>query len=340
MIIGLTYDLQEAYLEQGYSLEEVAELDRPDTVNAIEAAITRLGHECRRIGHVRELMRAVLAGERWDLVFNISEGIHGSGRESLVPALLDHHRIAYTFSDPLTLALSLHKGHAKCVLRDAGLPTPAFALVSCEADLPAARTLPLPLFVKPVAEGTSRGIGPESIVRDLADLGPRCLRLVKELQQSAIVETYLPGRELTVCVLGTGESARALGTLEVTLREQAEPGLYSYANKERCEELVKYSAPSASDDAVVAEAERLAVAAWRALGGRDAGRVDLRCDAAGAPQVLELNPLAGLHPTHSDVPILCTLLGHDYDWLIEQIVESAAARLALDGRVPSCACWS
>lgn len=327
MIIGLTYDLQAAYLAEGYSLEEVAELDRPDTIDAIAAAISRLGHDCRRIGHARDLMAALLRGERWDLVFNIAEGLHGMGRESLVPALLDHHRIPYTFSEPLALAVSLHKGITKQVLADAGLPTPPFVVVAGVEDLSAAAALPLPVFVKPVAEGTSRGIGPESIVRDAADLAPRCLRLVAELDQPAIVETFLPGRELTVAVLGTGAAAWALGTLEVTLRAEAEQGVYSYLNKEHCERLVEYTAPRASADPLVAEAERLSVAAWRALGGRDAGRVDLRCDAAGAPQILEINPLAGLNPSHSDVPILCTLLGREYDWLIAQIIESASARI-------------
>jgi D-alanine-D-alanine ligase len=326
MIVGLTYDLQDAYLQAGYSAEEVAELDRPDTIDAIAGAIESLGHECRRVGHAQQLMTALLAGERWDLVFNLAEGLHGFGRESLVPALLDHHRIGYAFSDPVTLGVSLHKGIAKHLLHDCGLPTPPFVVVASVDDLPAAASLRFPLFAKPVAEGTSRGIGPDSIIRRPEDLGPRCLRLLSELGQPAIVEEYLPGRELTVAVLGTGQLARALGTLEVTLRPAAEPGLYSFANKERCEELVDYTAPRASEDRVVAEAERLAVAAWRALGGRDAGRVDLRCDADGAPQLLEINPLAGLHPTHSDVPILCGLLGHSYEWLIGQIIESASHR--------------
>jgi len=327
MIVGLTYDLQQAYLAQGYSREQVAELDQPETVDALAVAIERAGHDCRRIGHVRSLASALLAGQRWDLVFNIAEGIHGMGREALVPALLDHHRIPYTFSDPLTLALALHKGKAKAILRDANIATPAFAVVESPDELGTVDLPPYPLFVKPVAEGTSRGIGPESIVRNELDLARVCRSLTSELRQPVVVEEYLPGRELTVTVLGTGHRATALGTLEVTLHGTAEPGVYSYFNKANYEGRVSYSAPRPTEDPVAAEAERLAVLAWQALGGRDAGRVDLRCDHAGSPQVIEINPLAGLHPVHSDVPILCRLRGLSYDWLIEQILTSASERI-------------
>ncbi|HOU94966.1 MAG TPA: hypothetical protein PLU22_28140, partial [Polyangiaceae bacterium] len=145
-------------------------------------------------------------------------------------------------------------------------------------------------------------------------------------EQPVLVETYLPGREFTVGVVGTGERARALGALEIVLLAGAEAGVYSYVNKERCEELVHYALVS-DDDPVVREATAVALHAWRALGCRDAGRVDLRQDAAGAVRFLEVNPLAGLHPEHSDLPILCQRLGVPYQQLIAWIVESAAERI-------------
>ena len=137
----------------------------------------------------------------------------------------------------------------------------------------------------------------------------------------------MPGRELTVGIIGTGEAAEVLGTLEIVLRAQAEQGVYSYTNKENSEELVDYPLVDARRDATVAEAERVALAAWRALDCRDGGRVDLRCDADGRPQFLEVNPLAGLHPSHSDLPMLCTALGIPYVELIRRIVDSARVRI-------------
>ena len=135
MKIALTYDLRSHYLELGYTEEQTAEFDSPATIEAIAAALSELGHTPVRIGHVQELTRRLAAGERWDLVFNIAEGLHGLGREALIPALLDAYRIPYTFSDPCVMAVSLHKGFTKSILRDAGLHTPDFALVGEAADI-------------------------------------------------------------------------------------------------------------------------------------------------------------------------------------------------------------
>jgi len=194
-----------------------------------------------------------------------------------------------------------------------------------------------PLFVKPVAEGTGKGVSPASIVRRREELGPACRTLLERFRQPVLVETLLPGRELTVGVWGTGPRAEAIGSLEVLLSDQAEAGLYSYANKEHYETRVRYRVVRPEDDPVVAEAEALSLEAWRVLGCRDAGRVDLRCDAAGRPAFLEVNPLAGLHPEHSDLPILCTHLGIPYRDLIGRIVEEASARIAALPKVPEAA---
>jgi D-alanine-D-alanine ligase len=326
MKIGLTYDLRTEYLAMGYGEEETAEFDREETIDELEGAIRRLDHATDRIGSARRLVERLAAGDRWDLVFNIAEGLHGPGREAQVPAILDLYCIPYTFSDPLVMALTLHKGMTKRVVRDAGIPTCDFALVGSDEDAEAVRFGP-PYFLKPVAEGTSKGITSKSIVNDRATLKRRCAELIGEYRQPVIVEEFLPGREFTVGILGTGPEAEAVGSLEMGLRPGAEDGVYSYVNKEQCEELVEYILVRPDGDAVVREAERISLDAWRVLGCRDAGRVDLRCDARGRPQFIEINPLAGLHPSHSDLPILCTKLGIPYVSLIDRILRSAAARM-------------
>lgn len=322
MLVGLVYDLRDDYRELGFADEELAEFDFVGTIDAIDGALRSLGHETERVGNVRALARRLADGARWDLVFNTAEGVRGFGREAQVPALLEAFELAYTFSDPLASALTLHKGMAKRVLRDAGVPTAPFHVVGDEAEL-AAVALPFPLFVKPVAEGTAKGIDAGSRVTEPGALAARCRLIWAKYAQPALVEPFLPGREFTVGVLGAGAAALAIGTLELKLRASAEPGVYSYLNKEHSEERVDL--PLADTEAA-AKVEPVALAAWRALGGRDAGRIDLRLDAAGEPMVLELNPLPGLHPTHSDLPILWSALGRGYEALIEAIVASAAAR--------------
>lgn len=325
MKIGLTYDLRSEYLAMGYSELETAEFDRDDTVAAIESTLAELGHETERIGHAKQLAAALVAGRRWDLVFNIAEGLHGIGREAQVPALLDLYGITYTFSDPLVMSLTLHKGMTKMVLRDAGVPTCDFLVAATMADAEAVPFAP-PYFIKPVAEGTGKGITPASIVPDRESLPAAVAGLLAEFQQPVLVESYLPGREFTVAILGTGSEAQVLGSMEVVLLQNAEAGVYSYINKEKCEELVEYRLVDATDQ-VVREAEEISLEAWRILGCRDAGRIDLRCDAAGRPQFIEVNPLAGIHPAHSDLPIICNMKGIAYRTLIDGIVHSAAARI-------------
>ncbi len=322
MRIGLTYDLRSAYSASGFGDEETAEFDREGTIDAIESALQKLGHETERIGHLPDLMERLLAGASWDLVFNTAEGLRGFGRESEVPALLEAYGIVYTFSDPLVSAITLHKGIAKRVLRDLGVPTSDFRVVDSEAEALAV-DLPFPLFVKPVAEGTAKGIDGLSRVSNRKELVVRCRELRERFRQAVLVEPFLPGREFTTSLVGTGERARVLGTLEVVLRDGAESHAYSYVNKENCEELIDYQL---AEGDLARECERVALAAWRGLGCRDAGRVDLRVDPDGRLQVLELNPLPGLHPEHSDLPIVCTAVGFEYVELIREIVDSALLR--------------
>lgn len=329
MLIGITYDLRDEYLSEGYTEVETAEFDRPDTIEAIDKALSCMGHQTDRIGSIKALTKRLSVGDRWDMVFNIAEGLCGYGREAQVPALLDAYRIPYVFSDPLVLTLTLHKGMTKRVIRDFGIATPAFAVITDESDLETV-LLPYPLFVKPVAEGTSKGIDASSKVGSFAELAQTCRRLLSVYGQPLIVETFLPGREFTVGIVGTGRDAAVIGILEIYLKEKAERDIYSYANKENYKELVEYRLLNGP---LAKEAERVALEAWRGLGCRDGGRVDLRADGSGVLHFLEVNPLAGLHPEHSDLPIICRLAGLSYQELIDRIMQSAFKRLGTDGHI-------
>lgn len=324
MRVGLTYDLRDDYLAEGYGEEETAEFDSPVTIDAIAEVLRRRGMSVQRIGHVRHLAARLVVGERWDLVFNIAEGLRGVGREAQVPALLDAYDIPYTFSDPLVLALTLDKAMTKRVVRDAGLPTAPFAVVRAPGDVEAV-DLPYPLFAKPLAEGTGKGVSAASRIGSPEALAHACMHLQDKFRQPVLVESFLPGREFTVGIVGSGADAEAVGVMEILLRDSAEPFGYSFENKERYEDRVSYRLV---DDAEAREAERIALEAWRVLGCRDGGRLDLRSDGAGCPHFIEANPLAGLHPVKSDLVILARLAGWTYDDLLGRIVDSSLARLA------------
>ena len=332
--VGLTYDLRDTYLEMGYTEDETAEFDRADTIDSIEGALVGLGYEVDRIGHIKELAARLVAGDRWDLVFNICEGMHGIGREAQVPGLLDAWQQPYVFSDTVACALTLHKAVTKDVVRAAGIATPDYAIVQERADIERI-DLPFPLFAKPVGEGTGKGITAQSKITDVEQLERVCAKLLKDHRQPVLVERFLPGREFTVGVLGTGSDARAVATLEIELLDGADADVYSYRNKEECERFVRYTLLAEGE--LREEIESLCVDAWRALGCRDAGRIDVRLDGDGHPHFLEVNPLAGIHPNHSDLPIMAAMSGMAYEALIDAIMKSAEKRCLAERRADTLA---
>lgn len=333
MEIAFTYDLRDDYLAQGWSAEDAAEFDSWDTIDGVRSALESLGFTVDLIGGIRNLAEKLVAGERWAYVFNIAEGVGGYGREAQIPALLDAYGIPYSFSDPLTLAVSLHKGVAKHLMLAQGVRTAPFALIEAENDL-SQLTLPgpFPLFVKPVGEGTGKGITAASKVDNFSSLGGEARALLQKYQQPLIVEPFLTGREFTVGILGTGRSAMVLGVMEILYTPGAEGNIYSYDTKADYAERVGYRL---ADDDEAKAAGGQALKAWRALGCQDGGRVDVRSDAGGHPFVLEVNPLAGLNSEHSDLPILARLAGWDFRQLIAAIVHSSFRRIGLAAPFPS-----
>ncbi|MBU2528296.1 ATP-grasp domain-containing protein [bacterium] len=321
MNIGLTFDLRTDYIAHGYTLEETAEFDKESTIAGLEQAIQNAGHKTERIGNARSLMEKLLKGVKWDMVFNIAEGLYGAGRESLVPALLDSFRIPYVFSGPVTLGVALNKAFAKQIVRASGVNTPAFFVVSQLSDIEKIN-LEYPLFVKPVSEGTGKGIDPASLIKSPAELKKVCARLLSEFNQPVLVEEYLPGREFTVGVLGTGEEAYVPGAIEIVTKQSGEK-IYTYENKENYADAVEYTAIKGE---IFEECKQAALQAWKALDCLDGGRIDVKTDRHGKISFIEVNPLAGLNPISSDLPILCRLNAIPYQELIAAILKSAIKR--------------
>jgi D-alanine-D-alanine ligase len=322
-IVGLVYDLRKDYIAQGFTEEQVAEFDSEDTVNCLHTAIENVGYEVERVGNCRALAAALAAGKRWDMIFNIAEGVGGRCRESLVPALCELYAVPYTFSDALVCAATLDKSFAKHLVRDAGLPTPKFKVVETPNDIRRI-TMDYPLFAKPIAEGTGKGVDHKSRIDSPERLSETCEYLLARFAQPVLVEEFLPGREFTVGILGNGPGVYMLGILEIEIPKDATSAIYSYTVKEQCEELVNYLPYQKGP--LRRPLEQLALKSYRVLQCRDAARVDIRCDKDGNPCFLEVNPLPGLHPTHSDLPMIATNEGMKYEELIGTIINNALKR--------------
>jgi D-alanine-D-alanine ligase len=323
--IALCYDLKSDYLAAGFAPEEVMEFDEEETVAALAGALERLGHRPERVGRGLELARRLAAGERWDLVFNIAEGVRGRSREAQVPAVCELFDQPYTFSDPLTCALTLDKPLAKRLVRDGGLPTAAFAVIERAEEAEGLEMEP-PLFVKPAAEGSSKGVTGRSRVGSREELRAACAELLRDFRQPVLVESYLPGREVTVGIVGNDGDARVVGVMEVLFNDGTD-GDYTAVNKQEFEGRVRYRL--LDGEPLAEQARDRALAIYGLLSCRDAARIDFRCDAAGEPCFLEINPLPGLHPTYSDLPILSKLAGISYPELLGRIVETSGRRWGL-----------
>ena len=320
MRIGLTFDLRSWYLDRGYTMDETAEFDKQETVDALEDSLKLMGHDTEQVGNAFQLIEALAEGRRWEMVFNIAEGLYGDGRESVVPAILDQYRIPYVFSGPVIMGLSLNKHLAKLVVAAAGVPVSPGFLVT---ELKDTENLDLayPLFVKPVSEGTGKGITDKSLVNSATELKSVVKWILTEFNQPALIEEYLPGREFTVGVIGHGAQTVAIGGMEVITARNLP---YSMHVKENYHDYCSYA--PLSDD-VAEECKAVAVKAWRALDAVDGGRVDVKADRNGRICFIEANPLAGLNPVHSDLPILARMYNIDYQQLMEMIMSAAIKRI-------------
>ena len=330
-ILGLT-------IAELIARDEFAEWDSPTTIAAVEAALSRLGKVVRL--EAKEDFPERLRKANPDIVFNIAEGFHGVNRESHVPAICEFYGIPYSGSDPFTLTLCLDKARTKETLTFHGIPTPRFAVVERVEGLGAVtEQLAFPLFVKPLHEGSSKGITDANLCFDRGHLSRQTAFLLENYRQPVLVEEYLPGKEFTCAVVGNGDEAVVLPIVGMnfeTLPKGALP-IYSFDAKfvwDRPENpLDIFQCPARITRELQASIERVTLDAFRVLGCRDWARIDVRLDASGKPNVLEVNPLPGILPDPADnscLPKAARAAGIGYEELIQNCLKYAAARQGVD----------
>jgi D-alanine-D-alanine ligase len=314
--------------------DEFAEWDSPTTIAAVESALSKLGKVVRL--EANEDFPERLRQTKPNIVFNIAEGFYGVNREAHVPAICEFFGIPYSGSDPFTLSLCLDKARAKETLAFHGIPTPKFVVVNKPEELRAAsEKLRFPLFVKPLHEGSSKGITDSNLCRDAGHLLEQTEFLLENYNQPVLVEEYLPGKEFTCAVLGNGDEATVLPIVGMnfeTLPEGAAP-IYSFDAKfvwDRPENpLDIFQCPARITAPLRKSIERVTLDAFRVLGCRDWARIDVRLDGAGVPNVLEVNPLPGILPDPADnscLPKAARAAGISYDELIQGCLKYAAER--------------
>ena len=334
--VGLTYNMRRTAALSS-ERDHDAEYDTPQTIAAIREAIESHGNTVVELEATPELS-TLLPAAAVDVVFNIAEGIGGRNREAQVPALLELLGIPYTGSDPAAMSLALDKSLAKQIVAQADCLTPT-SMVMRTGKEKMAKGLTFPLMVKPVAEGSSKGIAGRSVVENEAELREAAQQIIQKYKQDALVENYLPGREFTVALLGESKP-KILPPLEVIfLDKDCKHPIYDFDSK-FIGGRTTYQVPAKVDEPLLREIERVAKRAFVALGVRDYGRVDLRLDARGQVNFIECNPLPGLSPGFSDMCLIAEAVGISYRTLIGEILAPCIRRYrearrlrAIEGRL-------
>lgn len=302
-----------------------AEYDSPTTLQAIREAIASHGHEVVDLEATPELPM-VLSAAPVDVVFNIAEGFRGRNRESQVPALLELLDIPYTGSDPATLSLALDKALAKKVVRAAGIDTPNFQLMTTGRERLDKQFNRWPLMVKPVAEGSSKGVISKSVCHTEAEVREVVKEMVGRYHQPALVEEYIGGREFTVGLLGE-RRPEVLPPMEIVFTDKSDKTpIYKFEDKLEENDRIRYEVPAKLEQAQIERLRTAARSAFMSLGCRDVARIDFRMDDSGRIYFIECNPLPGLTPGWSDLVLIAQGDGMDYRTLIGEILSGAIRR--------------
>ncbi|MGZ5514722.1 MAG: D-alanine--D-alanine ligase family protein [Candidatus Aminicenantales bacterium] len=312
----------------------LAECDSDETIAAVGHAL----QERHQVVFIESDDKAYgrLKRQRPHLVFNIAERVIGPNRESHIPMVCEMLDIPYTGSDPLTLGICLDKSRAKEILTYHRIPNPAFWIVESASAIPSG--IRLPAIVKPLTEGSSKGIKNNSLVHSLGELYERVDEVVGTYKQPVIVERFLAGREFTVGVLGNAPNYEILPIVEIDhgqLPSGAAP-IYSYEAKwlwdTREKPLDIFKCPAPIPGVLRAKIESVVARACNVLRIRDWSRVDVRLDEKGEPNILEVNPLPGILPLPEDnscLPKAARTAGYSYSDLIHRVVEEASKRCGL-----------
>lgn len=326
--IGFTYDAKADYkLLPGESADKYAEFDSEETLSQIENALKSSGHNVERIGNAPALLQKIAQGKRWDLVFNIAEGVKGRNRESQVPTILELFGIAYSGSDALTMGATLDKAVAKIMVSHAAVLTPEFLEIEKLSQLDENKKsfkLKYPVIVKPSEEGTSKGISPESVCRTLDEVRKITQRLIYKYNQPALIEEFITGSEFTVAII-ENDPPFVLPPVQIAIKGNADLGEDFYTHQRVENDDIKYICPAEISHTLEEKLKNISLSSYKALGIKDFGRIDIRVDEKGTPYFLECNPLPNLGLI--DVfPLVAKAIGITYDQIILRILNAALKR--------------
>jgi D-alanine-D-alanine ligase len=341
MTVGLIYDVFDAYpWQDGEAPDADAEYEPVETVDAIAAAVRAIGHEPVHIGTAFDLQEALRDGLTFDAAINISEGARSRNREAYAPILLEMAGVPCLGSDALTLSLTLDKAWTKDIVAAAGIPTPPHRVFGSADDIRGDDIPPLPLFVKPRHEGSSKGIAPSSRVDSVPALRAEVERQTQTYQQEVIVESFVQGGgEFTVGVIGHNPP-EPLPVLQRAVETTTGIGLHALEHRGASasapdhepagtsaeEGTWSYELAGELDSSLEAELQALTLQSFEVLDCLDFARADFRVDRNGQPWFLETNPLPTFAPDGT-FAIAAELMGVSYEDFLADVFQRGFTRL-------------
>lgn len=316
-------------------MDQYAEWDTWETINAVKDAISIYNNVS--LIEANEEAYNKFREIKPDIVFNIAEGANGVSREAQIPAMLDMLKIPYTGSDALTLAICLDKARTKEILSYYKVPTAKF-FVADKIEDAKNHKLNFPMIVKPISEGSGKGIYASSFVHNNNELEREIERITSEYDQSALVEEFLPGREFTVAILGNNGDTKVLPAIEMRYDKYPEgtAPLYSYEAKwildTKENDFNVFDCPANITKELEQKINKVCLDTYKVLKCRDWSRIDLRLDKNGEPNIIEINPLPGIIPDpneNSSFPKAARAAGIEYNDMINHVLVSGVKRYNL-----------
>ncbi|MCE1163825.1 MAG: D-alanine--D-alanine ligase [Bacteroidetes bacterium] len=311
-----------------------AEWDSMETIGAVKSALEAGNHDVELVEADENAYRR-LKDLRPDFVFNVAEGFNGASRESQIPSMLEMLNIPFTGSDSITIGICHDKSRCKEILSYYNIPNSKFFIT--DRPVKNGSALNFPKFVKPLHEGSSKGIYNSSVANSTEELNSEIERIKSCYGQPALVEDFVPGKEFTVAMLGNGDNVRVLPVVEINLDSVPEGfnKIYSYEVKwffdTRENQLDIFKCPADIDKKIYSRIEEVCKDTYKALRIRDWARIDIRLDGNNVPNVIEINPLPGILPDPADnscYPKASRAAGMDYSAMINAVLNEAVKRIS------------
>ena len=324
--IGIAYNLRKKLGED----DGEEEYDSIETIDYLVLELEKYGFNVIRLEQDTSFCKNIIT-KKPDFVINLAEGIGSTrGRESQVPCLLESLGIPYSGSDPIALGITLDKYLTNRLLNDAGVLVPDIHLITCDEDLSALDnifTKQKRYILKPRWEGSSKGIFSDSMISSYEQLCGKVMDIIERYSQPAVLEEFISGAEITAGVIGNNKTACAIGMMKITPAGGDDKDfVYSLEKKRTWRETIKYHPESSIGGALKVDIRNISVKAFNALELRDVARIDFRVGEDNIPRVIDINPLPGLSPEYSDLPILSKLNGGFYSALINDILTASFSR--------------